>query len=294
MLIKIDNTKWDISEKAMVEVKDDKVIFKNNTSDKITIKYKEKILIEKDSDSNKAEIIIKGKVDNSGGYLTFNDDHKVPINSESVLPIKPPVAFEFSITIAPNSKITLTDFIFETKTERNLMDELDSKIDTLVVVPDYPSYVSLYACAFAHSRNKEYVKNGLNIQVFAVNGGIWFQTKYERNNVPVIRGSYQDLKKLLSQNHYPVIITHFVDEYLYPIYEGNVYDNQQLLFICHGPETVYKYLVNKTRPYFTEPVDEKVIETWFKDKDFYVKRFAEKDKYNRRRLISIYKKNRRR
>ena len=277
MLIKIDNTKWDISEKSMVEVKDDKVIFKNNTSDKITIKYKEKILIEKDSDSNKAEIIIKGKVDNSGGYLTFNDVHKVPINSESVLPIKPPVAFEFSITIAPNSKITLTDFIFDTKTERNLMDELDSKIDILVVVPDYPSYVNLYACAFAHSRNKEYVKKGLNIQVFAVNRGIWFQTKYERNNVPVIRGSYQDLKKLLSQNHYPVIITHFVDEYLYPIYEGNVYDNQQLLFICHGPETVYKYLVNKTRPYFTEPVDEKVIETWFKDKDFYVKRFAEKD-----------------
>ena len=93
----------------------------------------------------------------------------------------------------------------------------------------------------------------------------------------LLKCAYKDLKKILSMNHYKVIVTHFVDEYLYPIFDGNVYNNQNLIFICHGPETIYKYLVNKTRPYFTAPIDLDKIETMFHSKDYYVKKYSQKD-----------------
>ena len=49
MTTKIDNTKWDCPDNTIVDIKENKIVFKNNTSDKITIKYKEKIQIKKES-----------------------------------------------------------------------------------------------------------------------------------------------------------------------------------------------------------------------------------------------------
>ena len=39
MTTKIDNTKWDCPDNTIVDIKENKIVFKNNTSDKITIKY---------------------------------------------------------------------------------------------------------------------------------------------------------------------------------------------------------------------------------------------------------------
>ncbi len=278
MLLNIEKQKWNTKTKNdIIDYDNSKFIVNNKNNKSITIKYLEKIRFSKEKDIKKLRIVTKGNVSNSGGYIIVNNDYKLPINSETIIKYKNEKSFNIQLVVAANSKVELDTISIEVDNEKDLVNNIDKKKEVLIVVPNYPSYVNLYVCAFAHSRNREYVNNKLKIQVFYVNGAVNHQTIYERDNVPVMIGTYQDLKKLLLERHYPVIVTHFVDENLYPIYEGNVYENQKLIFICHGPEVVYKYLVNKTRAYFSEPVSNDVINKMFKKTDVYVKRFAQKE-----------------
>lgn len=278
MLLNIEKDKWkEKRNKGILDYKNSKFIVDNKNNESIMVKYTEKIKMDKTDDITQLKIVVKGNVTNSGGYIVINDEYKLPVNSETIIKYKNEKSFNIRLIVSANSKVELETISFDIDNESNLLESIDKKKEVLIVVPNYPSYVNLYACAFAHSRNREYVKNKLKIQVFYVNETINYQSIYERDSVPVMIGSYQDLKGLLLERHYPVILTHFVDEYLYPIYEGNVYENQKLIFICHGPEVVYKYLVNKTRYYFSEPINEDVINKRFKNKDIYVKRFAQKD-----------------
>ena len=268
---------WEIdSLNVVAEYKDDNLRIINNNATSISFKCKKNLRFKEVIDG-KLLVKFNGECCNSGGYLILNNNIKLPINSESSIYVKFPSIISLDLVVAAESEITISNIDFEFYESCDLVDKLDVKNDVLVIVPDYPSYVNLYSCAFAHSRNREYVKAGLKVQVVAVNNSNWFQTMYEINDVSVLKCTYKDLKKLLSMNHYKVIVTHFVDEYLYPIFDGNVYNNQKLIFICHGPETVYKYLVNKTRPYFTAPVESDKIETMFHSKDYYVKKYSQKD-----------------
>lgn len=267
---------WKVKYSEDIYIDEDKLIIKNNTNDKIKIEYSNKIHIE-DKTVSSVYVNAKGIAENSGGYLTFNDDYSFPINSEITMPIVAPTNLKVSLTVSANSMISIGDIIIDTENDVSLVNTLSSEHDVLVLVPDYPSYVNLYSCAFAHSRNKEYVKENLKVQVFVVNPYIWFQTKYIKDGLDVMRGTYKDLKELLAKHQYRTIVTHFVDEHLFPIFDGNIFENQKLIFICHGPETVYKYLVNKTRPYFTSPCNEVLCNSLYELKDSYVKKYAEKD-----------------
>lgn len=273
-------TDWELDEDLKIKYsKDNKeatIINKNNT--KKSIKFNRTIYLKNKKNINQCLIKFWGEVENSGGYIQINNEHNIPINSDNLINIKTAEKLDFKLFIAANSSITIKDVEIDFLEEKmDLIDELDKEANVLVIVPEYPNYVNLYNCAFAHSRNKEYVKKGLKVQVFAVNPLIWYQTKYTRDNVPVIKGSYQDLKNLLSKHQYDVVVTHFVDEYLYPIFDGNIYNNQKLIFICHGPETVYRYLVNKCRNYFTPAYKEPIQNESFDLKDYYVKKYANKD-----------------
>lgn len=268
---------WEINSLNVVaEYNDDKLRIINNNATSISFRCKKNLHFKEVIDG-KLLVKFNGECCNSGGYLILNNNIKLSINSESSIYVKFPSIISLDLVVAAESEITISNIDFEFYESCDLVDKLDVKNDVLVIVPDYPSYVNLYSCAFAHSRNREYVKAGLKVQVVAVNNSNWFQTMYEINDVSVLKCTYKDLKKLLSMNHYKIIVTHFVDEYLYPIFDGNVYNNQKLIFICHGPETVYKYLVNKTRPYFTAPVESDKIETMFHSKDYYVKKYSQKD-----------------
>lgn len=274
---KINSTDWDVSEYSnLAEIKGGKLVINNTKSEKITIKCHRTVHFCK-SLENRMKIYFYGSAENSGCYLNINKNYQVPLNSETVMPIKVPVNIEFSITVAAKSKIELMDLSIDENYDGKVIDGFSDVADVLVIAPYYPSYVNLYNCAFAHSRTKEYVKNGIKVQVFAVNENNWFQTSYEKDNVSVFVGTHQNLKEVLSHYHYKVVISHFVDEYLFPIFDGNIYNNQKLFFICHGPETIYRYLVNKTRPYFTSPCKDYVWSEIFNTKDYYVKKYAQKD-----------------
>ena len=274
---KIIASDWNINQhKKYLRIERDNFIVDNTSNDKIVIKCS-KVITKPKNDIKKCFVVFNGNLENSGGYLCINDTYNVPINSESNIPVSSLSKIRLSIVVPANSKIEIKELSFDFDKNEDLVDNLEKKNKVLVIVPEYPSYVNLYYCAFAHSRNKEYVKNGLNIQVFAVNPGISYQTKYEKDNIPVVKGSYKDLKRLLTKHQYSVIVTHFVDEYLFSIFDGNVYENQKLIFICHGPETVYRYLVNKVRPYFTKPQKEPIVNDTFDLKDFYVKKYSQKE-----------------
>lgn len=267
---------WDDNQhKKLITIEDNKIIIDNSSQESITIESLKNIKVDKTVYN--CYIKFDGTLTNSGGYLNINNLYKIPINGESKIPIKDIDKLNFSVIVSANSRLEYSDIIIEFNSDIDLIETIDTKKKVLVIAPEYPSYVNLYYCAFAHSRNKEYVKNGIDIQVFVVNSYIQYQTKYEKDDVPVIKGTYGNLKKLLSNHNYSVIITHFVDEFLFPIFDGYIYQNQRLIFICHGPETVYRYLVNKTRPYFTKPFKEPVDNPQFDIKDYYVRKYSKKD-----------------
>ncbi|MBR6917939.1 MAG: glycosyltransferase [Clostridia bacterium] len=253
--------------------KDGKIVVDNTTSGKITFKMKKTVTVD-DKELSDLHVKFTGEVENSGGYLMVNG-YPVSINSESVMPLTPPISLNISLTVSAKSRIVVSEIAIELDAEADLLGKVNRDCRVLVITPQYPSYANLYLCAFAHSRNKEYVKNGLDIQVFVPTS--WYQTAYERSGIPVFSGTYADLKRLLSEKHYDVIVVHFVDVNLYPIFDADVYDNQKLIFICHSPETLYRYLTRTCGPYFTLPVKEQYFDPAFDKADAYVRKYASKD-----------------
>jgi len=263
--------------KDIIKYNDNKITIKNDTSTKVEVRYSQKVMIE-DKLAKKLKIDFYGDFKNAGGYLIINDEiTTIPFNSSSVMEIKYPTFMDIKIIVSAESSITFEDIkIIPLEEEISLIDNISTEPDVLIITPNYPSLENLYNCAFAHSRNKEYANNGIKIQIASISPNNWFQTTYTHEGLPVLRGTYMDLKALLSRHQYKVIIIHFVDENLYPILDGYIND-EKLIFICHGPETVFRYLVNVTRKYFTKEIPYPIQNEYFDMKENYVKKYSEKD-----------------
>ena len=273
IILKKEN--W-IKKDEFIKNENDKITINNTSSTKIEISYSQKVYIE-DTSIKQLKIDFEGEFKNAGGYLVINEGITFPFNSTSIMEVKPPIYLDIKIIVSAESMIAFEDIKIETiKEEKLLVNEVEKEPDVLVITPNYPSLENLYYCAFVHSRVKEYVSNGLKVQVISVSQNNWFQTIYKHEGIPVFRGTYADLKNLLSRKQYKVIITHFVDENLYPIFDGYV-DKEKLIFICHGPETVYRYLVNVTRPYFTKELSYPTQNELFDIKENWIKKFSERD-----------------
>ncbi len=263
----------------------EKVIFKNNdkgfevlnqSSEKIELKCLDNI--KRKGNFNYVRINFSCNLTNAGGCLYLNKYKAIPAQSEAVIKVSDMPNMEFKLSVPAESSIKNCNIELEFMEEKiDYTERCKKNLDVLVVVPNYPSYENLYYCGFAHSRNKEYVKAGLKVQVVAVNDCYDYQTFYEIDNIPVLKCDYQSLKSMLDKHQYKTIVTHFVDENLYPIYDGYVRNNEKMIFICHGPETVFRYLVDVTRPYFTSHVKYPIVNENFDLKEKYVKKFADKE-----------------
>jgi len=260
----------------IVTINDSKITINNTTSNQKSIKYNERINI-KDKEVKQLKITFEGSFKNAGGYLLINDGIKIPFNSTSIMDVLIPTYLDMVIVVPAESSITFSDIKIEYLKEKDtLVNNVSTENDVLVITPSYPSLENLYYCAFVHSRVKEYINSGLKVQVASISSANWFQTEYTHEGVPVLRCAYEELKSLLSRHQYKVIITHFVDENLYPIFDGYVSD-EKLIFICHGPETVFRYLVNVTRPYFTEPLPYPTQNEVMDIKEKWVKKFSQRE-----------------
>lgn len=248
----------------------------NTGNEKLVLDAKKTIELA-GKESKYCKILFHGSMENAGGYISINNIYDIPLNSEMLIPIITPQLINVQLVISAESSLTLDELIIEEIAVEDSVIDSGRDSDVLVVVPNYPSSVNLYYCAFAHARNIEYKKAGIKFDVASITESNTFEMHYNIDGISVIAGNYQTLKTVLSTRKYKVIVTHFVDEYLFSVFDGYTYPNNKLIFICHGPETIYRYLLNVTRPYFTKQIPEYQYENLFSLKDKFVKKYAEKD-----------------
>lgn len=268
------NGGWSGSVKALHKAHS--LTVENIGDQSVSLTYKETILIDNKAKKS-IEITFDGKNIRNGGACLYVNNFPVPLNGIANIEITAPVTLNISIIIPSDSAATIEKIKLKLQEKPSDFTEMcNHKADVLVISPDYPSTHNLYLSAFAHSRNLEYIKNDLNIQVAAISSNNWYQTHYEIDGISVFSGRYIDLKKLLSRKQYKVIVVHFVDENLYSIFDGYI-QNEKLIFICHGPETSFRYLTNVCRPYFTKELPQIDSDEAFDLREKFVLKYAQKE-----------------
>ncbi len=111
---------------------------------------------------------------------------------------------------------------------------LRTKNKYLILTNHYPSYTDLYRNGFVHSRVRAYLRQGMKCDVFEFNQGVT-ATFREFENIDVIRGSANALRKMLDQNQFSCLIVHFLDRYMWNVlkdYAGCL----PILVWLHGSE----------------------------------------------------------
>ena len=253
------NGKWKINdpnsnEKGRIQVVEDGMLFINESNEVQAFHYKESIdnihLSSKD-----ICVLCKGDTDdNAAGYLSING-YEVSVNGETIVPVRYLKSLSLVVYVNANSSLLIREIkIVFVDEQYDLCDDLNKEADILVVTPTYPSYKNLYLSAFAHSRNKAYRDKGLNIQVASLADDSNHMS-YMIDGIPVYKGKKADLKKLIKKRQYKVLVIHFVDENIFSVLDGFL-TTEKVIFICHGPETLFEVLPNKVRPYFTPPLPE--------------------------------------
>lgn len=252
-------------------------VIKNDSSERLVLEAGEAIEFT-DPETKYCKITFRGSGENAGGYININKYYPVLAGSTAVMELTTPVRLEVELVISAESTLKFDEIeIEELSQPYYLASECSGAKDVLVVVPNYPSFANLYLCAFAHSRNKEYQKKGIHIQVASILASNWYEMSYELEGIPVLQGNYGTLKQLLDSRQYHVIVTHFVDENLMSIYDGYVYPPDQLIFICHGAESIYRYVENLVRPYFTRPLIRTNSAEVFDRRDAFIKKYSQMD-----------------
>lgn len=248
----------------------------NESSDKIFVDGKS-TLVFSNRKTRFCRIEFRGQVENAGGYLVINEQFPVSINSVTIMPIDTPAGFSLKLAVAAESALIFENLTFEELEDREYLTENREVREVLVITPTYPSYINLYYSAFAHARNLEYKKKGIEFQVAAISSDNWYESLYTIDGIEVLQGGYRLLEELLNTRGHKCIVVHFADEKMFAVLDKYLDDSDQILLICHGPETIYRYLLNVTRPYYAEPLPREEFEKLFDLKDQYVRRYSQKD-----------------
>ncbi len=244
-------------ELLTIEGTDRGVRFKNKSSEKARFRIP-LIFTSPQEEQAHLEIHMNGRAIKGTGALLLGKV-AVPLSGKANIPYNKATKLYITFEAGAESEILIQDVAcewhLESESEFDLLENCNQNVEVLVVTPDYPSSANLYLCAFAHSRNRKYIDGGLNVQVASLTPGRKSQLEYTLDGVPVYVGETNDLKRLLSRKQYKVVVVHFVDTPHYAIFDGYI-TNEQLIFICHGPETSFPCLPNVSRPYFVKPIED--------------------------------------
>lgn len=268
------------NSKIKIENKKGKTVIINDSNIEAKI-YSCKILKCKNEHAN---VEFKAKIINgAGAVLKLINRHKqcrmdAILNSECsstdtmngyLLPV---------IVIKPNTSIEIEKVkITTSKKPENTYNKFMGKKRILLITPSYPSPDNLYACGFVHSRVKEYIKQGLEVEVASVykyNSMAY----YEIEGVPVYRTDYSQLRSILMGRKYDALLVHFFDEE-YAYYLDTSYIKDTPIFLWnHGADILYWNYKEFYTPYFTdEYVLPQYLEKSYKKRDKYIKKFADKE-----------------
>lgn len=235
------------------------ITFRNETTEKAQFRFA--IAISAPIDNVAGVKVVTGGKNLSGNGCLWIDKTPMPLNGQSFIPCSNRTKFHLSFVCAAKSEITLSKCELEwTTCSIDLAEECSAAPRVLVVVPDYPSDDNLYMAAFAHSRNRRYQQAGVEVQVAVIKSGKKIQEQYCMDGIPVFVGGPKDLKSLINRKQYRVILVHFAERMHYDIFDGYITD-ERLIFICHGPETIFPILPNVSRPYFSRPIENPSLDT---------------------------------
>ncbi len=159
----LDHQKWSL-DAAIVEndnidihTSDDVLYVSNTGTEKVTLAYGEDIAFDGCRDIFILVKFLGKNLSNGGGCLYINNS-SVTLNGMASIKLKPPINLHMTLEVPSRSAVEVNDIVIETKDAAVDLSELcAADKDVLVISPGYPSTQSLYSCAFAHSRNREYV-----------------------------------------------------------------------------------------------------------------------------------------
>jgi len=127
------------------------------------------------------------------------------------------------------------------KIHRLVLGHLDLKAvnilgqaDVLLLTNNYPSYDDLYRNGFVHSRVKAYRQNNTAVDVF-----FWRKDQplswHEFQNIDVINGSQQTLRRMLASGRYRHVLVHFLDPDMWDVLQEFI-DTIKMTVWLHGAE----------------------------------------------------------
>ena len=273
---------WKIRDAGNAENEYESVVMKNKNglwvsngkNANVKIYCKTRILVN-DTKIQNIHVYTQGQSIRNGGLDIKINGWSVPESGIANRTLTTPVELKVELEANADSCGLISDIYFKfSETEEDLSQNCSEDCDVLVVTPDYPSNHNIYKSTLVHSRNRAYAEKGLKVQVAALSTEKDCQISYEFEGIPVIMGHTSILKKLISKKQYKTIIVHFVGVEHYQIFDGYISD-ERLVFICHGPETIFKILPNVQRPYFTAPLPDNYGEDVVKEN--YVKKYAARE-----------------
>jgi len=104
----------------------------------------------------------------------------------------------------------------------------------LVLTNQYPAYEDLYRNAFIHTRVKAYEARGLNFEVFCLKDNQTI-TYREFEDINILSGSEEALRKLLDSGRYKTICVHFLSPKMWDVLKDYL-DTVQVRVWLHGSE----------------------------------------------------------
>jgi len=105
--------------------------------------------------------------------------------------------------------------------------------DTLLLTNHYPSYDDLYRNGFVHSRVKSYLDRRAHVDVFRLRMNE-VASYHEFQNVDVVTGGQEALRRLLSSGRYKRVLVHFLSPEMWEVLER--FPALQIIVWVHGAE----------------------------------------------------------
>lgn len=104
----------------------------------------------------------------------------------------------------------------------------------LILTNHYPSYDDIYRNGFIHSRVENYIKEGLQVDVYKLRSGqkVTFE---EYEGVSITSGSKKALRRLLESSTYSSLLIHFLDEEMWSVVKDFA-EEMKILVWVHGSE----------------------------------------------------------
>jgi spore maturation protein CgeB len=111
--------------------------------------------------------------------------------------------------------------------------QLLSRCDILLLTNHYPSYNDLYRNGFVHSRVKAYKERGVEVDVFRFRAAETVGY-HEFQDVDVVTGGQEALRKLLDGGRYKTVLVHFLSSEMWEVLER--YPKLKRIVWVHGAE----------------------------------------------------------